>query len=152
MITLISCFNKSNEFEEEEAAKIQDYLVKNSSLNFELKSSGLYYLEVATGSGLPANAHDTAYAFYTLNLLDGTELDSNTGTEDTLKFPINEGYLISGFDEGITYMKSGGKSTFLIPSKLGYGSTGDYYGNISGYTPLLFDVYLARVKPGPGKK
>jgi peptidylprolyl isomerase len=84
-------------------------------------------------------------------LLSGTELASNVGTTDTLIFPINEGHLIKGFDEGITYMRAGGKALLLIPSKLAYGSTGDYY-YVGGNTPLLIDVALVRVKPGSGKK
>ena len=61
-----------------------------------------------------------------------------------------EGALIYGFDEGITFMKAGGKATLLVPSNLAYGASGNGYG-IPGYTPLLFDVELVRVKPGPGK-
>jgi FKBP-type peptidyl-prolyl cis-trans isomerase len=47
-------------------------------------------------------------------------------------------------------MKQGGKSMFLVPSSLGYGSMGNYYGGISGYTPLLFEVQLVLLKKGPG--
>jgi FKBP-type peptidyl-prolyl cis-trans isomerase len=46
-------------------------------------------------------------------------------------------------------MQEGGKASFLIPSKLAYGSSGYY--TIGGYTPLLYDVELLLVKPGPGK-
>ncbi len=62
---------------------------------------------------------------------------------------VAEGYLIAGFDEGILYMKEGGKARFLIPSSLAYGP-GGYY-TIPGYTPLLFDVELVKVAPGPSK-
>lgn len=151
IISLTSCLKSTKELEQEEAAKIQNYLIANPSLNFDLKESGLYYLEVETGTGLPANTHDTAYVLYTAKFLDGTELDSNVGTDDTLIFPVDEGYIISGFDEGVTYMREGGESLFLIPSKLAYGSTGDYY-SIPGYTPLLFNVWLVRLKQGPGGK
>ena len=55
-----SCIQSNEEFERVEAAKIQQYLADNPSLNFELKASGLYYFEVKTGTGLPATSHDTA--------------------------------------------------------------------------------------------
>lgn len=151
VIGLVSCNENFKKSAKEETSKIEEYLASNSNLNFDLKTSGLYYLELEPGNGLPANAHDTAYVFYTVSLLNGTELDSNVGTVDTLIFPVNEGYLISGFDEGVTYMKVGGKAKFLVPSSLAYGTTGDYYGTIAGYTPLLFDVILSRVKQGPGE-
>lgn len=147
MTSLSSCLPSKRELEEEEEAKIEKYLNDNPSLNFELKESGLYYLEMTKGTGLPATTHDTAYVFCTSKLLDGTEIDSNVGTTDTLIFPINEGTRIKGLDEGVTYMRVGGEALLLIPSRLGYGSTGDYY-HIGGYTPLLFEVSLVRVKPG----
>jgi len=46
-------------------------------------------------------------------------------------------------------MDEGGKATLLIPSKLAYGTSGYY--TIPGYTPLLYDVQLVKVIPGPGK-
>jgi FKBP-type peptidyl-prolyl cis-trans isomerase len=149
MFVLQSCLSsKIEEYEQKEAAEIQEYLDSNPTLNFELKTSGLYYLDIVTGNGLPASVHDTAYVFYSVTFLDGKALDSNVGTKDTLIFPIGEGIMISGFDEGITYMIEGGKAKFLVPSKLAYGSTGNYYGTIPAYTPLLFDVNLVRVKQG----
>ena len=80
--------------------------------------------------------------------MNGSIFDSNVGSTDGF-FPVAEGYLIAGFDEGITYMKEGGKARFLLPSSLAYGSAGYY--TIPGYTPLLYDVQLVKVSPGPSK-
>jgi FKBP-type peptidyl-prolyl cis-trans isomerase len=148
LMSLGSC-NPARKYEKEESAKIQEYLSNNINLNFVLKPSGLYYLEVVAGLGRLAATHDTAYLFYSGKFLSGTVFDTNAGTTDTLVRPVNEGWLITGFDEGITYMREGGKAMFLIPSKLAYGASGFYF--INGYTPLLYDVELVRIKPGPGK-
>jgi FKBP-type peptidyl-prolyl cis-trans isomerase len=149
---LVSCKEDTKELEQKEANAIQSYLNHNPDINFELKESGLYYNEKNAGTGLPANSHDTAFVMYTMKKLDGTQLYTNVGTTDTLYMVVNEGSMIIGFNEGITYMKVGGNSTFLLPSKLAYGTTGNYDGTIRGYTPLVFDVFLARIKPGPGSK
>lgn len=148
MISLVSC-DPAKKYEKEEAAKIENYLNSNQNLNFELKPSGLYYLEVEAGTGRTPLAHDTAYVKYTGKFLDGTVFDTNVGKVDSLKFPVAEGWLIYGFDEGITFMREGGKAIFLIPSKLAYGPSGYYI--IEGYTPLLYDIELVKVKPGPVK-
>ena len=148
LISLWSC-NPSSKYEKEEAQEIEDYLSNNSNLNFILQPSGLYYLEVEEGFGLQPATSDTAYIKYTGKFLNGTVFDSNVQLPDSLIVPVNEGWLISGFDEGITLMKEGGKAIFLVPSKLAYGATGYY--TIQGYTPLLFDVELAKITPGPGK-
>jgi FKBP-type peptidyl-prolyl cis-trans isomerase len=148
LISLISC-DPTKKQEEAEQTNIQSFLTNNPTLNFVEKPSGLYYLDVLAGTGLTPVTHDTAYIFYTGMLLNGTTFDSNVGTTDTLIRPVNEGWLIAGVDESLTYMKVGGKSMLLIPSKLAYGRYG-YYA-IPGYTPLIFQVELVKLKPGPGK-
>ena len=159
MITLVSC-DPSRKYVKEEKAKIQDYLSTNSDLSFELKPSGLYYLKIQEGTGSALALHDTVYVKYTGKFLDGTIFDSNTTASTYLIFPIGEGWVITGFDEGVSYMKEGGKATLLIPSELAYGSNGSgysydptygYYQAIPGYTPLLFDVELVKVVAHTGK-
>jgi FKBP-type peptidyl-prolyl cis-trans isomerase len=147
LIIALSC-NVSKKYEDDERAQIDSYLANNPGLAFELKPSGLYYLEVELGSGELAVTHDTVFIMYTGMFLGGTVFDTNVGTIDTLIFPVDEGWVLPGFDEGVTYMRDGGKAKFLVPSILAYGSTGWY--PIPGYTPLLFDVELVRLIPGPG--
>lgn len=147
LMTLGSC-DPARKYEKAEKESIQNYLTNNPADTFDLKPSGLYYHNILTGTGPTPVIHDTAYVQYTGKFLDGTVFDTNVGQAD-LFFPVDEGYTLSGFDEGITYMKEGGKASFLIPSKLAYGAQG--YAIVGGYTPLLYDVYLVHVKPGPGK-
>lgn len=141
LISATSC-DPSKKYEEDERNAITSYLLDNSTLNYELKTSGLYFLEVKAGEGAQAETHDTAYVIYKGMFLSGTAFDTNVG-KDTLIFPVNEGWMIPGFDESITYMRAGGKAQVVIPSKLAYGPTGYYM--IGGYTPLLYDIELARL-------
>jgi FKBP-type peptidyl-prolyl cis-trans isomerase len=153
LISFTSCFSdkKWKEMEEEEKIAIQDYLSENDTIAFELKTSGLYYHDVKVGTGLQAALHDTAYVFYTMKFLSGGTFETNVGTKDTLIFPINEGWLsVKGFDEGVTYMKEGGKAKFLVPSSLAFGSSGTYY--VESYTPFVFDVELAKLDKYTGRK
>ena len=60
MLSLGSC-DPAKKYEKGEKAAIQNYLNNNANLNFELKPSGLYYLEVLTGTGRTPVLHDTAY-------------------------------------------------------------------------------------------
>lgn len=149
LIALWSC-NKSTDYEKEESELIQNYLSTHDTLDFVLKPSGLYYLEVLPGSGQELVAHDTAYVKYIGAFLGGGIFDTNVGTTDTLVVPVNEGLLISGFDEALTYMKEGGRAVVILPSSLAYGPYGSYP-YIPGFTPLLFDIAVVKVKHGPGK-
>jgi len=148
VLFLISC-DPGKKYEKQEEEDIDAYLSNNSDLAFELKPSGLYYYDVQEGTGIMPAKSDTVYLFYTGKFLDGSVFDSNVADKDTLILPIGEGWLISGFDEGIQYMKAGGKAMLLIPSDLAYGSVGR--GPIGGYTPLLFDVELLKVVQSPKK-
>ena len=143
---LITSCNPTKKYEEKEAEEIRNYLADHPEFAFELKQSGLYYLDVAVGTGNQPVTSDTAFVFYSGYLLDGTKFDSNVG-KDPYGFPVGEGWVISGFDEGVMLMREGGTAKFLIPSYLGYGNSG--YG-MPSYTPLLFDVVLDSLVAGPG--
>jgi FKBP-type peptidyl-prolyl cis-trans isomerase FkpA len=147
-LSLGSC-DPARKYEKAETEAIANFLSSNPTDTFKLESSGLYYRDIIVGTGRAPQTGDTAHVVYTGKYLNGTVFDTNTGGADLI-FPVNEGYLIAGFDEGVTYMKEGGSAEFLIPSKLGYGSQGYY--TIGGYTPLLYDVQLVKVIPGPTKK
>jgi FKBP-type peptidyl-prolyl cis-trans isomerase len=144
---LVSC-DPAKKYEKQEKDAINKYLSSNPDIAFDLKPSGLYYFDVVVGDGRQPVMHDTVSVIYTGKFLDGTVFDSNVGSTK-LVFPAGEGLTIAGFDEGITYMKQGGKATFLVPSSLAYGAMGYY--TIAGYTPLLYDVELVKVTPGPSK-
>ena len=146
VLILGSCMPEKTDYTALEQQEIDDYFTDNPTLNFEEKESGLYYLETVVGTGSIPVRHDTAYIIFTGKFLNGQVFDTNVG-KDTMELPVDEGWVITGFDEAVTYMKVGTKAMLLIPSKLGYGPGGYYI--IPGYTPLLFEVELARLVPGP---
>jgi len=143
IISLVSC-DPSKRYEKQERNDIEDYLSANTDKNFQLQPSGLYYLETLAGTGISPVLNDSAFVRYTGKFLSGNIFDSNVTLATPMGFIV--GNTISGFSEGVTLMKAGGKATLLIPSELGYGTQGSYP-YISGYTPLLFDIELVRVKP-----
>ncbi len=151
MALLSSCDPSSNsvDLEAQEQLSIQSFLSANDTLDFERKTSGLFYFDLVVGTGPLAEADDTAYIFYAMQYLSGTIFDTNFETTDTLIFKVNGGKLIPGFEEGVTYMREGGRSIFLAPSSLAYGSTGNYY--ISPYTPFIFQTHLVRLVKHQGK-
>lgn len=145
-ISLISC-DPSKKLQKQENEEIQKYLTDNINFPFVKQPSGLYILEVLAGTGISPVRTDSVYFNYTGKFLDGTIFGTNSTTGKLLGAIV--GANIIGFDEGLTKMKVGGKSTLLIPSSLAYGSRGNGY--ISGYTPLLFDVQLVKVVPYTGR-
>ncbi|MBE9512232.1 MAG: FKBP-type peptidyl-prolyl cis-trans isomerase [Bacteroidetes bacterium] len=136
-----SC-NKEVDPAEEEVKLLNQYLADNQ-ITEEPKASGLYYIESETGTGLQPQQGDTVSVHYTGKLIDGTIFDTSVGGSP-FSFTLGTGYVIPGWDEGIAYMKEGGKAILIIPSILGYGSSG--IGSIPPYSTLIFDVELVDVK------
>ncbi|MCC5927998.1 MAG: FKBP-type peptidyl-prolyl cis-trans isomerase [Cyclobacteriaceae bacterium] len=120
--------------------KIDDYLSQNS-IDAEKTSSGLYYLIDSEGSGPNPSMGDEVSVHYRGTLLDGTVFDSSFDRQDEpFTFPIGQGMVIPGWDEGIALLKKGGKGKLFIPSKLAYGSRN--MGTIQPNSVLIFDVEL----------
>jgi FKBP-type peptidyl-prolyl cis-trans isomerase FkpA len=147
LILVVSC-NPYKKYEKEQTETIQAYINSHPEYNFQLKPSGLYYSDVTVGTGLAPATHDTAFVKYTAKFLTDKTFDTNVGTNDTLILPVNEGWVIQGFDEGITYMKVGGKAVLIVPSDLAYGNTGYSF---PAWTPILFELDLVKVDPSSGK-
>ena len=143
MILTVSC-DPGRQYEKREKSQIQDYLANNPSLSFVRQTSGLYYFEVTAGTGSTPVLGDSAWVLYRASFLNGTVFDSTSVTTGPYAFIV--GTSISGFDQGVMMMNAGGQSKLLVPSSLAYGASGNYRG-IPGYTPLLFDIILLRVKP-----
>ncbi len=141
-----SCFN-NNEYEENEDERIRAFL-KDNDIDVDPTESGLYYVELIEGTGQAPVEGDTVEIYYTGYLLSGSIFSSDL-SGDPFSFVVGEGTVIQGMDEGITYMNEGGEAMLVIPSWLGYGSTGKY--PIPGYTPLVYEISLESVIPGPDK-
>ena len=127
--------------------KIQEFL-KANNVNATKTSSGLYYVITQPGSGENIKPGDNATMNYTGMFLDGKKFDSNIDSAfnhvSPFEFPLGQGRVIKGWDEGIAMFNKGAKGKLIIPSALGYGAAGN--GSIPGGSILQFDVELVDFK------
>jgi peptidylprolyl isomerase len=109
--------------------------------------SGLKYIVMAAGEGPTPTAGDLIGAHYTGWLLDGTKFDSSRDRGQPLQFPIGQGRVIRGWDEGLMAMSVGGHRLLIIPPELSYGERGTPGGPIPPNATLIFDVELVSITP-----
>ena len=112
---------------------------------FEKTDSGLRYKMIQKGSGKKAENGKVVSVHYTGQLEDGKVFDSSIPRKKPIEFPLGQGNVIEGWDEGIALLQVGDKARFVIPSHLGYGSRGAG-GAIPPNATLIFDVELIDVK------
>jgi FKBP-type peptidyl-prolyl cis-trans isomerase FkpA len=111
--------------------------------------SGLQYEDTKEGTGASPKTGQTCVMHYTgwlwENGAKGKKFDSSLDRGQPFEFPLGQGRVIKGWDEGVATMKIGGKRTLLIPPGLGYGARGAG-GVIPPNATLLFEVELVGVK------
>ncbi|OVE78043.1 hypothetical protein BVX99_00795 [bacterium F16] len=110
----------------------------------ETTESGLMYIITKEGAGDKPTKGQTVSVHYVGTLIDGTEFDSSIKKNKPIEFPIGQGRVIPGWDEGISLMKKGEKRTLIIPPELAYGPRGT--GPIPPNSYLIFDVELVDFK------
>ncbi|MES2566672.1 MAG: FKBP-type peptidyl-prolyl cis-trans isomerase [Bacteroidota bacterium] len=119
--------------------------------------SGMYVIETKKGSGAKPQSGDEVSVNYTGRLLDGTVFDTSVEADakaanvynpqrpyEPLKFTVDQGQVIKGWDEALKMLSKGGKATLIIPSSLAYGPRGG--GPIPPFATLVFDVELVDFK------
>ncbi len=104
-------------------------------------ASGLIYEDTVAGSGAEAKAGAFVTVHYTGWPTDGSKFDSSKDRNDPFQFPLGQGHVIKGWDEGVQGMKIGGTRKLTIPSHLGYGPRGAG-GVIPPNATLVFEVEL----------
>lgn len=114
------------------------------SEGFEITSSGLRYKIKQEGSGKQASKGHDVSVHYKGMLADGSVFDDSSSRGEPIRFPLGQGRVIQGWDEGISLLKEGGEARFVIPPHLGYGEMGAG-GVIPPNAWLIFDVKLVEV-------
>jgi FKBP-type peptidyl-prolyl cis-trans isomerase FkpA len=122
---------------EPEIQQVRSYLSANG-LNATQHCSGLFYIIDSPGSGKAPDACSNVAVTYEGKLTDGSVFDSATSP-----VPFNLSSLITGFKNGIPFIKEGGRIRLFVPPSLGYGSRAA--GSIPANSVLIFDVTLVSI-------
>lgn len=138
-------------------SKILDDFMSENSIEAQTTESGLRYVILEEGNGPKPENGQTVSVAYAGWVLDGAHFDTSikeVAEEQGLynpsrpyqpySFPLGQGQVIKGWDEGIALLNEGTKARLYIPSSLGYGSRGSGQ-VITPNSVLVFDVTLVKV-------
>ena len=118
-----------------------EYL-KNNNIT-DHTASGLFYIKLMAADGLQPKTGQIARIKYVATYLDGTPLGNSDQIGDYYELVVGEGKVLKGLEEGVSLMRVGEKTRFVLPYTLAYGN--QQYGNIPAFSNLIFDVELLEV-------
>lgn len=144
--SMMAFMEKQNKVDD---SKIQAY-IKEKGLQPQKTNSGLYYVVTQEGNGQKPAPGKMVAVNYTGTTLDGKEFDSSKKQGKPIEFPIGQGAVIRGWDEGIALLSKGSKATFLVPSTMAYGPQDSP--EIPANSVLRFDVELVDIKDAPAQQ
>ena len=102
-------------------------------------SSGLQYVDLVVGLGVPVTAGQTVSVHYVGSRQNGDVFDTSLTRGTPFEFTLGQGQVIQGWDEGVAGMREGGRRRLIIPADMAYGE------NPGGGRPggtLVFDVQM----------
>lgn len=131
---------KLNKLENE---KIKQIIAKDTVLNFQSSSNGLWYAYVKkdTIKGITPKTGDIVTLSYDI----ATLFNQPIYEEKKVTYKVDKQDFFPGLEEGLKIMKEGEKAVFIVPSYTAYGVTGD--GNrIKINQPIKSTVKLIQIK------
>ncbi len=115
---------RESEIAEMVALRAKEYTRGSLDGKIQTTASGLKYIIHEEGNGERPRPGQNVFANYFGALTNGTPFDNSWKRGQLFNFPIGQGRVIKGWDEGFALLKPGAKATFFIPAELGYGKTG----------------------------
>ena len=95
--------------------------------------------KIVSGSGDSVKYGDLVYVHYTIYNIDGKLIESSYDYNMPLPFVYGDNQMIAGIEEAVGYMKVGGKSRIVVPSRLGFGDI-EIDDNLPANTALVIDL------------
>ncbi|MEY4955097.1 MAG: hypothetical protein RI981_1182 [Bacteroidota bacterium] len=125
--------------------QIEDFIANKKLTVTTKEANGLRYIRLNPGTGdLPTNGQVVKLK-YTGRFLNGFAFDGNMARTDSFSVTIGGTSTVIGFQMGIEKMRLGERAILVFPSSIGYGEKGSG-STIPGFTPLSFEIYVAKIQ------
>ena len=119
--------------------------VKTAFPNAITSPTGLAYILEKEGTGEKATKGKTVSVHYNGTFTDGRKFDASYDRNEPITFPLGQGMVIPGWEEGIALLNKGAKAKLIIPYWLAYGVDGRPP-VIPAKSTLIFDTEMMEIK------
>ena len=125
---------------QDESKNIAKY-VKDNNITVKPHLSGLYYIEIQEGDGDSVELGDMVSIHYIIYNIYGQLIESSYDYDQPLPFVYGGDQMIPGIEEAVGYMRVGGKSRIIVPSRLGFEDV-KIDDNLPANSTLVIDLEL----------
>jgi FKBP-type peptidyl-prolyl cis-trans isomerase len=157
LVALTSCDVRGSGRAERPASEETDHIESTvpaefaETLGVDLESmrqtpSGLYIQDLVEGRGLAARSGHVVVVHYTGWLPNGEQFDTSRDAGEARSFQLGARRdVISGWEEGVSGMRIGGKRLLVVPPQLAYGARG-VPGAIPPNATLVYEFELLEIR------
>lgn len=141
-----SCSSDADQATPVDTAKAVLELVAENGFNLaDAPPTTLTVIDLKVGEGAEARAGDSAAVQYAgVSWSNGQMFDTSWQREMPFMFPLGQGRVITGWDEGVAGMREGGRRLLILPPEFAYGNLGN--GSIGPGETLIFVVDLVTLE------
>lgn len=132
------------DFGEYEKIVLQNFIEKQR-IDAEPTESGMYFINIAHGTGKPVEYGDIVTVHYEGRFLNGRFFDSTVKRNQPFEFVYGtELQVIAGLEDAIGRMREGQRALVILPSDLAWGEKGSSTGIIPPFTTVIYEVELLK--------
>ncbi len=132
------------------ATLLAEYKKGGDAAGYTTTDNGLKYKVLEEGTGArPEPGQPVTVSYYGVLVSDGEMFDNSFRAGKAFDFPLGQGYVIPGWDEGIALLEEGSRAVLAIPSELAYGDNPQPGSPIPAGAELMFYVQLQEVGDAP---
>jgi FKBP-type peptidyl-prolyl cis-trans isomerase FkpA len=142
-ITMISIDSPAKMMQKEED-ELKKY-IEEKKITVAPQASGLYYVETLAGKGAKVDTGVWVKVNFKVSLIDGKQIFSTMERGEPMEFEFGKKFDTPGFEEGVSKMLKGGKSTLIVPSKIAFGETGRGT-MVPPYATVIYDVDIVDIQ------
>jgi len=143
--TIQTYMTKDGRYFFSEGIDIQDFKDQQAQAQSQATSAQVEIQTLVEGEGEGVVSGNLVTVDYKGRLEDGTVFDSTYERGEPATFPIGQGQVIPGWEQGLIGMKVGEKRQLTIPPALAYGEQGAE-GVIPPNATLIFEIELLEIR------
>jgi peptidylprolyl isomerase len=118
--------------------------IEEKKISVAPTASGLIFIETLAGKGAKIDSGSWVKAHFKVSLIDGKPVFSTYDRGEPMEFEYGKRFDTPGFEEGVSKMLKGGKSTMIVPSEIAFGEMGRG-AMVPPFSTVIYDVEIVDI-------